>query len=241
MDALQDALRQAPNLLHFSGHGASTRRWGDTWCWRTIRRLAYPVDAEVLAGLLRGSSVRLAVLNACESARTDPREASRAWRSSWCGRATAVIASDLCAGRSRYAGHRACPVRLRTTGPLMRRSPRGERSFARARRTPGMERSGAYLIAPDGVLWERAPGGARQTANLFWRAWDGLPSVRTSRGPWRSTRSHGGQPVATMSADGPVLTGTQPRAVPRRRIAHEPSLESVRESEWVVFYPGGVS
>jgi hypothetical protein len=76
LDDLQDALRRGPNVLHFIGHGGFDEDAGGYLVLAARGGQAGPqaVDAEVLASYLRGSDVRLAVLNACESARTDPTD-----------------------------------------------------------------------------------------------------------------------------------------------------------------------
>lgn len=74
LDGLQDALRQGPNVLHFIGHGGFDVDAGGYLVFDDGRGGPQMADAEVLASYLRGSSVRLAVLNACESARTDPAD-----------------------------------------------------------------------------------------------------------------------------------------------------------------------
>lgn len=74
LDALQDALLGGPDVLHFIGHGGFAEEVGGFLVLDDGQGGAQPVDAEVLAAYLRGSSVRLAVLNACESARTDPAD-----------------------------------------------------------------------------------------------------------------------------------------------------------------------
>lgn len=74
LDGLQDALRREPNVLHFIGHGGFDADAGGYLVFDDGRGGPQMADAEVLASYLRGSSVRLAVLNACESARTDPAD-----------------------------------------------------------------------------------------------------------------------------------------------------------------------
>ncbi len=74
LDGLQDALRRGPNVLHFIGHGGFDEDAGGYLVVDDGQGGPQMADAEVLAGYLRGSSVRLAVLNACESARTDPAD-----------------------------------------------------------------------------------------------------------------------------------------------------------------------
>ena len=71
---LQDALRQAPHVWHFIGHGGFDADAGGYLVLDSGQAGPQMADAEVLASYLRGSSVRLAVLNACESARTDPAD-----------------------------------------------------------------------------------------------------------------------------------------------------------------------
>lgn len=74
LDGLQEALHQRPDVLHFIGHGGFDPAAGGYLVLDDGRGGPWMVDAEVLASYLRGSSVRLAVLNACESARADPAD-----------------------------------------------------------------------------------------------------------------------------------------------------------------------
>jgi hypothetical protein len=74
LNGLQDALRRGPNVLHFIGHGGFDADAGGYLVLDDGQAGPQMADAEVLASYLRGSSVRLAVLNACESARTDPAD-----------------------------------------------------------------------------------------------------------------------------------------------------------------------
>jgi hypothetical protein len=65
--ALRDGLRQGCQLLHFSGHGGLAGDRGYLLFEDDDRR-GEQVDSDILAHLLQGTSVRLAVLNACQSA-----------------------------------------------------------------------------------------------------------------------------------------------------------------------------
>jgi hypothetical protein len=64
---LRDRLRQGSHVLHFTGHGGFATDEGFL-LFEDERGYGQPVNGDTLAHLLRGTSVRLAVLNACESA-----------------------------------------------------------------------------------------------------------------------------------------------------------------------------
>lgn len=64
---LRNGLRQGCHIMHFSGHGGLAGGEGYL-VFEDDGGRARRVDADTLAHLLRGTSVRLAVLNACESA-----------------------------------------------------------------------------------------------------------------------------------------------------------------------------
>jgi hypothetical protein len=64
---LREALRQGCHVLHFSGHGGFSGTEGYL-LFEDEAGTGQPVDGDTLAQLLQGSRVRLAVLNACQSA-----------------------------------------------------------------------------------------------------------------------------------------------------------------------------
>lgn len=64
---LRDGLRQRPHILHFSGHGGFGEERGYLF-FEGRDGHSDPVDSDMLAQLLRGPWVRLALLNACETA-----------------------------------------------------------------------------------------------------------------------------------------------------------------------------
>ncbi len=74
LDALQDALLDGPDVLHFTGHGGFDEVAGGFLVFDDGHGNPQMVDAEVLAAYLRGSNVRLVILNACDSARSDPAD-----------------------------------------------------------------------------------------------------------------------------------------------------------------------
>jgi hypothetical protein len=158
VDALQDALRRGPNLLHFIGHGGFDAAMGGYLVLEDDQGAPYLVDAEVLAGLLRGSSARLAILNACASARADPED-SFAGLAPQLVRAglPAVIAmqtylSDAAATQFSRAFYGAVadgwPLDAAVTACR-------QALFAHAPASPGWSVPALYLTAPDGILWER--------------------------------------------------------------------------------------
>ncbi|HFD39631.1 MAG TPA: CHAT domain-containing protein, partial [Anaerolineae bacterium] len=72
--ALRQGLRQGCCLFHFSGHGGFAQGRGRLF-FETEQGRSEGVDGDTLAHLLRGSDVRLALLNACESARAEAGDA----------------------------------------------------------------------------------------------------------------------------------------------------------------------
>jgi hypothetical protein len=64
---LREGVRQGAQVLHFSGHGGFAGDQGYL-LFEEEDRHGRPVKGDTLAHLLRGSKVRLAVLNACQSA-----------------------------------------------------------------------------------------------------------------------------------------------------------------------------
>jgi hypothetical protein len=67
LETLRQGLRRGCHVLHFSGHGGRTTE-GGYLLFQDEAGGRHRVDCHTLAHLLRGSQVRLAVLNACESA-----------------------------------------------------------------------------------------------------------------------------------------------------------------------------
>lgn len=68
-------LREQFHILHYMGHGGFDDRAGGTLIFTDAARHPVPVTAEALGVLLRDhASLRLAILNACEAARTDPAD-----------------------------------------------------------------------------------------------------------------------------------------------------------------------
>jgi hypothetical protein len=64
---LRDRVRQGTHILHFTGHGGFTAGQGYL-LFEDEEGHGQPVSSDTLAHLLRGTPMRLAVLNACESA-----------------------------------------------------------------------------------------------------------------------------------------------------------------------------
>lgn len=68
-------LRDQFHVLHYMGHGGFNERDGGTLVFTGHARQAVPVTGESLGILLRDhASLRLAILNACEAARSDPAD-----------------------------------------------------------------------------------------------------------------------------------------------------------------------
>ncbi len=93
LGALRSALRRRPaDILHFMGHGAFDRRTGTGQIlFVAADGSADPITGEELVNALAGCEPRLAVLNACETARADgEREAPP-----FAGVANALVLSGL--------------------------------------------------------------------------------------------------------------------------------------------------
>lgn len=158
VDALQDALRGGPNLLHFIGHSGFDVAAGGYLVLEDDQGAPQLADAEVLAGLLRGSSVRVAVLNACESARTDPRD-------SFAGVAPQLVRAGLPAviAMQTYLPDEAATQFTRAfygaiadDWPLDAAVTASRQAlFAHAPASPVWSVPALYLTATDGILWER--------------------------------------------------------------------------------------
>jgi CHAT domain len=75
--ALREGLRQGCHILHFSGHGGHGGPSGGMGylLFEDEERHGERVNGDTLAPLLRGTDVRLAILNACESAAANEGQA----------------------------------------------------------------------------------------------------------------------------------------------------------------------
>ncbi len=157
--ALQAALRTGPNILHFIGHGGYADQGGG-FLWLEEAGRPKAVDGEALAALLRGSSVRLVVLNACESARGDPAD-------SFAGVAPRLVQSGVPAVVAMQAAlldRAALQFSTAFYGALADRdtvdaavTAARQALFAHAPEEPGWAVAVLFLAAPDGVLWEPSP------------------------------------------------------------------------------------
>ncbi len=157
IDALQDALRHGPRTLHFVGHGGFDPALGGVLVLEDPQGEADAVDAEVVAALLRGSSVRLAVLNACESARTDPTEtfAGIAPRLVQAGLPAVVAMQTALPDDAALHFTRAFYAAVADGWPVDAAVTAGRQAiFAHAAGRPDWVVPVLYLSAPDGVLWE---------------------------------------------------------------------------------------
>jgi hypothetical protein len=114
-------------------------------------------DAEVLAGYLRGSSVRLAVLNACESARTDPADsfAGVAPRLVQAGLPAVIAMQTFLTDEAAMKFARAFYGAL-ADGWLLDAAVTASRQalFGHSPRSSIWSIPVLYLSAPDGILWE---------------------------------------------------------------------------------------
>ena len=159
VDALQVALRGGPNILHFVGHGGYAEQGGG-FLWLEDAGRPTPIDGEALAALLRGSSVRLVVLNACESARSDPAD-------SFAGVAPRLVQAGLPAVVAMQAAlldQAALQFSTAFYGaladqPMVDAAVTAARQalFAHAPEEPGWAAPVLFLAAADGVLWEPSP------------------------------------------------------------------------------------
>jgi len=157
VDALQDALRHGPRALHFVGHGGFDPVLGGVLVLEDPQGEAVAVDAEVVAALLRGSSLRLAVLNACESARTDPRDtfAGIAPRLVQAGLPAVVAMQTALSDDAALHFTRAFYAAVADGWPVDAAVTAGRQAiFAHAAERPDWTVPVLYLSAPDGVLWE---------------------------------------------------------------------------------------
>lgn len=157
VDALQDALRHGPRALHFVGHGGFDPVLGGVLVLEDPQGEADAVDAEVVAALLRGSSLRLAVLNACESARTDPRDtfAGIAPRLVQAGLPAVVAMQTALSDDAALHFTRAFYAAIADGWPVDAAVTAGRQAiFAHAAERPDWTVPVLYLSAPDGILWE---------------------------------------------------------------------------------------
>jgi hypothetical protein len=158
VDALQDALRRGPNLLHFIGHGGFDAAAGGYLVLEDDGGTPLVADAEVLAGLLRGSSVRLAVLNACESARIDSRDsvAGVAPQLVRAGLPAVVAMQTYLPDEAAVQFSRAFYGAIADDWPLDAAVTAARQAlFAHTPASLAWSIPALYLTAPDGILWER--------------------------------------------------------------------------------------
>jgi len=157
VDALQDALRHGPRVLHFIGHGGFDPVAGGVLVLEKADGEPYVVSADVLATLLQGGSLRLVVLNACESARTDPAD-------SFAGVAPRLVQAGLpavVAMQTRLPDEAAIQFSRAFYGAVADRWPvdaavtAGRQAiYAHDPEHPAWAVPVLFLSAPDGVLWE---------------------------------------------------------------------------------------
>lgn len=200
--ALQDALHQGPNLLHFIGHGGYTTPGGG-FLWLEKEGRPVRVDGESLAALLRGSSVRLVVLNACESARSDPADifAGVAPRLVQSG-VPAVVAMQAALSDQAALGFSTAFYRaVATLAPVDTALTAGRQAlFAQQPEDPGWAAPVLFLSVPDGVLWESpavvvgqpAPAGGLPAGPSFQFNFSGPVTITAGQlgGEQRTTVTH---------------------------------------------------
>jgi len=160
LNSLQDALRRGPNVWHFIGHGGFDPDMGGYLVVDDGHGGPKLADAEVLASYLRGSSVRLAVLNACESARTDPAD-------SFAGVAPRLVQAGLPAvvAMQTFLPDAAAPAfsgafyrGLADGLPVDAAVAAGRVAlFGHAPTSAYWSIPVLYLAADDGIIWEAAP------------------------------------------------------------------------------------
>lgn len=88
--ALREALREPADIFHFAGHGRFDGKKGQIILEKGQGKVGDFYGAAPLAQLLRGSRVKLAVLNACEAA-------ARSGENLWGGVASALVRAGLAA------------------------------------------------------------------------------------------------------------------------------------------------
>ena len=157
LDGLQDALRRGPNVLHFIGHGGFDPDAGGYLVLEDDRGGPQMADAEVLAGYLRGSSVRLAVLNACESTHTDPADsfAGVAPRLVQAGLPAVIAMQTFLTDEAAVKFARAFYRALADGWPLDAAVTASRQAlFGHSPESSIWSIPVLYLSAPDGILWE---------------------------------------------------------------------------------------
>jgi len=163
LDALQDALLAGPDVLHFIGHGGFDADAGGFLVLDDGQGRPQSVDAEVLAAYLRGSSVRLAVLNACDSARADPTDsfAGVAPRLVQAG-VPAVVAMQTYLPDALAPAFAAAFYRALADGQAVDAAVTAGRValFGHAADQACWSIPVLYLSAGDGVLWQTESAGA---------------------------------------------------------------------------------
>lgn len=156
LDALQDALRDDPDLLHFIGHGGYDAAGGG-FLWFEEEDRPLRVDGEALAALLRGSSVRIVVLNACESARSDPSDtfAGVAPRLVQAGVPAVVAMQAALLERAALQFSAAFYRTVAALAPLDMAVTAGRQAlFAPEPEDPGWAAPVLFLSVSDAMLWE---------------------------------------------------------------------------------------
>ncbi|MCX6030826.1 MAG: CHAT domain-containing protein [Chloroflexi bacterium] len=157
VNELQDELRLGPRILHFAGHGAFDPAVGGVLFFEEPNRDPQPVEAETLAVILRGSSVRLAVLNACESATADPTDtfAGVAPRLVQAGLPAVVAMQTALPDLAAVAFARAFYGAVADGWGVDAAVAAGRQAlFAADPQSPAWATPVLYLNAPDGNLWE---------------------------------------------------------------------------------------
>ena len=157
LDGLQDALRRGPNVLHFIGHGGFDPDAGGYIVVDDGQGGPQMADAEVLAGYLRGSSVRLAILNACESARTDPTDsfAGVVPRLVQAGLPAVIAMQTFLTDEAAVKFARAFYRALADGWPLDAAVTASRQAlFGHSPESSIWSIPVLYLSAPDGILWE---------------------------------------------------------------------------------------
>ncbi len=197
LDGLQDALRLGPHVLHFIGHGGFDEDVGGYLVLDDGRGGPQLADAEVLASYLRGSSVRLVVLNACESARTDPTD-------SFAGVAPRLVQAGLPAvvAMQTFLPDPIAPIfsgafyrGLADGLPVDAAVAAGRVAlFGHAPANAYWSIPGLYLAAEDGILWEAEAAVASST---------------TAAEPRPATSGAGPTPAFQFNFQGPVTINAE--------------------------------
>jgi tetratricopeptide (TPR) repeat protein len=159
---LREKLRQPADVFHFAGHGYFDNKKGQIILEKGDGQRSDFYNATLLANLLRGARIKLAVLNACETA-------ARSDENTWCGVASALVRAGtaaVVASQYRLQDRNAIPLAEELYRSVLSGDTIDEAVY-QARNAihqqSGLENRdwGApvlYLRVEDGVIFRRAGG-----------------------------------------------------------------------------------